>query len=264
MRRLALFAVLVTVTGCAGAGERLVIAAGTTVVGSGLMDHLASSYESTHPGVEVSVIAQPTLLGLELGRQRAVDMVVSHAPDLEAQFIAEGWSVSDEVVFHSRFVLVGPPAAGDRFAGWEGPEVLRMIAAAGDVFVGRRDGSGTAAVEELLWLEAGIDPQGADWYVVTGTGMGPTLQVTDQRGGYTLSEQGAFLAAVPTIELVDLEIDPEGLANPYRAMVVEGAAAESVALDFLLWLSGEDGRRAIAEASRAIFGADIYVPGPPS
>ena len=56
------------------------------------------------------------------------------------------------------------------------------------MFVSRGDDSGTNAREGRLWESAGIAP-GGSWYQETGQGMGATLRVADENGGYTLSDR---------------------------------------------------------------------------
>ena len=245
---------------CGGNSDRVIVAAGTTVVDSGFIDALAKRFEAAHPDVDLSILPNPTRLILELGRQQAADLLITHAPSQEADFVAEGRSSRSDVVFESRFVLVGPPQLRDRFRTYEIPEVFRAIATEGLSFVSRGDGSGTHDAELDAWLESGLDPSGQPWYVVTGSGMGPTLQVTDQRGASTLAEIGSFIAAADTLGLVDLEAEPEGLENPYTATVVAGADGEAGAIKFLAWLTSEAGQKAISEINEELFGQVVYHP----
>ena len=259
-RALCLLLLSLALVSCGGNSDRVIVAAGTTVVDSGFIDALAARFESEHPDVELSILPNPTRLILELGRQQAADLLITHAPSREETFIAEGRSSRSEVVFESRFVLVGPPRLHDRFRTYEIPEVFRAIATEGLPFVSRGDGSGTHEAEMEAWLESGLDPTGQPWYAVTGSGMGPTLQVTDQREASTLAEIGSFIAAADSLGLVDLEAEPEGLENPYTATVVAGAEGEAGAIEFLVWLTSDAGQKAIAEINEELFGQIVYHP----
>jgi len=239
---------------------RVIVAAGTTVVDSGILDELVSRYEEKYPDVELSVVGESTAQILELGRRGGADLLITHAPDLEGGFVAEGLAARYEPVLESRFVLAGPAQAGQVVPSTVGA-AFREIARRGDLFVSRSDGSGTYKKELQLWNLAGVDPSGMSWYLETGQGMGFTLQVADQRQAFVLSELGAFLAAAPylSLERIPLTDDPV-LVNPYQIIVVKGSPTESVALDFADWLTSAEGRQAIISANRDLFGGMIYQP----
>ncbi len=260
MRGIAVLAALLLAAGCGSAGQRIVVAAGTTLVDSGLLDDLVAGYESEHPGVELSVVGDATARVLELGRRGGADLLITHAPQAEQAFVAEGRSSRYELALESRFVLVGPSSLASRMP----PAVIdafRTIAAEGLPFVSRADGSGTHAREMMLWEEAGIDPAGRPWYQETGQGMGLTLQVADQRGAFTLSELGAFRAAQPAVGLglVDLADEPR-LSNPYHVIVVAASPVRGEAERFVEWLLSPEGREAILSANSRLFGEVLYLP----
>lgn len=257
---LGIFILALASAACAGTSNRVVVAAGTTVVDSGFVNQLAAEYEEENPDAEISVVANPTRLILELGRQKAADLLITHAPEQEAEFIAEGLASDSAPIFASRFVLVGPPGLLGDTAGLEIPEVLRTIAEREESFVSRGDGSGTHDAEMLAWFEAGVDPTNEPWYIVTGQGMGPTLLVADQRGAVTLSELGSFVAASEVMGLVDYGVDPEGLENPYTALVVDGSDGERAASEFFSWLISPEGQDAVARTNEKLFGQGVYLP----
>jgi tungstate transport system substrate-binding protein len=243
---------------CDAGGRRVVVAAGTTLVDSGLIDLLAADFETAHPGVEVSVVGDASASILELARAGTVDVTLTHAPDLEESFIAEGRSGLTLHVFSSRFILVGPAERANLIRGSTVAEAFDTIAAGGWAFVSRADGSGTNLVEEAVWRSTGPVPRDQSWYIETGQGMGPTLQVASERQAFTLSELGSFLTATASLDLVDAEVVSEaGLVNPYRAMVVAGTPAEAASTTFVEWLGSEEGRRSLEGANRRLFGETI-------
>ena len=256
---LAGFGAILALSAC-GASQRVVIAAGTTLVDSGLLSELVSQYEAEHPDIELSVVGEATAQILELGRRGSADLLITHAPELEAVFVADDLAALHEPVMESRFVLAGPPGALVQMPSAVG-DVFREIAARGDPFVSRSDGSGTYQKEMELWRLAGVDPSGRSWYLETGQGMGLTLQVADQREALVLSELGALLAAAPvlSLEIIPLDDDPV-LNNPYQITVVKGTEVEAAAASFAAWLVSSEGARALTKANLELFGEVVYRP----
>jgi tungstate transport system substrate-binding protein len=210
--------------------------------------------------VEVSVVGNPTQLAIELGVQKAADLLITHAPRQEAGFINSGGALDSAQVFESRFVVLGPKRWLGVVTGFEAPEAFRAFAQAEQSFVSRGDGSGTNDAEDLVWLESGLNPAGEDWYLETGQGMGPTILVADQRDAVTLAEIGSFIAAEDTITIVDLVLDEGGLENPYTSIVVRGSEGEQLASEFHQWLLSAEGIAAILDANEELFGAIVYSP----
>ena len=250
----------VLIVTCSPGNERIVVAAGTTLVDSGLLDDVAAVYESNNPGIEVSVVAEPTALALELGRQGAADLLIVHAPRQEAEFVAEDNSRMSLPLFESSFVLAGPDELASRFEGLDVVAAFASIASDGLTFVSRADGSGTYEQEQAIWAELGFNPSGEDWYVETGSGMGPTLLVADQRRALILSEYGAFSAARSTVDLVRFAIAGPELVNPYTGYVPVDAPNASGAVRFLTWLTSSAGMSVVEEVNLVRFGEIVYAP----
>lgn len=243
--------------GC-GSGPTVLVAAGTTLVDSGFLGEIAESY-SDATGVEVDVLGEASAQVLALARSGTVDVAITHAPDLEQDFIDDGLASSVETVFVSRFLIVGPPAT--TLVASSPVEAFREIAAMSGPFVGRGDGSGTALREAAIWGLAGIDGPNQPWYVSTGQGMGLTLQVASERGAFVLAEIGSFLAA-ESLALRDSGIVDPMLNNPYTALGVAKSGRASEADAFIEWLVSDQGEAAIERANRAVFGETmVYQPG---
>jgi len=249
VRLRAVLAAALILGACSG-GDRVVVAAGTTLVDSGMMSQLAAAY-NRDTGRRVTVVGEATQQVLELGRRGEADLVITHDAAQEADLRREGIVVRYELLFTSRFVVVGPPDLALELAGSTPVDALRHIAERGWPFVSRGDGSGTHAAELSLWAEAGVDPGSLDGYDSTGQGMGLTLLVADQRRAFTLAEEATFLAA-DALSLVP--VSDIGVPNPYHASVVRGGGGEP----FLAWLRSERGRLEIRAANEALFGRQVF------
>jgi tungstate transport system substrate-binding protein len=248
-------ALLLLASACSGGGQqRVIVAAGTTLVDSGLLDAVADRFEESHPDIQLSIVGEASARILDLGRRGGADVLITHAPDLEAEFVHDGLAARYEPVLTSSFVLVGPADSAP-----EGPvtTVLARIAAGSRPFVSRGDESGTHQMELWLWEQAGVDPGEESWYLETGQGMGLTLQVADQRDAFVLSELGAFLAASDTLTIQP--VDAPGIPrNPYHLTVVLDSPERRAGEEFLDWLVGPEGVEAVDEVNRELFGRPVY------
>jgi len=253
LRRSALLLV-VAVAACGGQ-ERVIVAAGTTLEDSGILSELVAAYEVSRAG-EISVIGESTQRVLDLGRRGAAAVLITHAPEAEGGFVAEGFAESRQPFVASRFILVGPRDRVAVLSGMTPEEAFARIAAEEWTFVTRGDGSGTEAAERAIWGAAAIEPAG-DWYDSTGLGMGATLQVADQRGALTLAEEGTLLGAEPVLTLVRASLAPSDLLeNPYHVILVRGAS--DAARQFVVWLISAEGRDALRTANEEIFGEQVF------
>ena len=246
--------------GCAPAQTRVVVAAGTTLVDGRILEAVTSDFEASRPGVELSVVGAPTARVLALARAGSADVTITHDPEQELRFIAEGGAEVSAEVFSSRFILAGPESPARTLTGLGAAEAFRRIAEEGHLFVSRVDGSGTYQRERSIWSQAGIDPIDEKWYLQTRQGMGLTLQVASQRQAFVLVEWSVFLAAGEATELVDSELDRVGLQNPYRAMAVRDSPVLETSVDFIEWLQSPLGRESVEEASRDLFGRRVFEP----
>lgn len=258
MRRLVAVAIVLAVaaSSCGGDSERVVVAAGTTLVDSGFLDLVIDSYVEDTGAERPSVVGRSSLEAIALGSSGDADVLLTHEPDALAGFLADHSEAVVTEPFASRFVIVGPPDLG--IDGVDAPAVFTAVPDAGVAFVSRDDGSGTHARERSIWDAAGIVPDEQDWYVRAGAGMGATLLIASDRGGVTLSELGAFLSAAPTVDLVEIELgDTTGLGNPYQLTVVDPAASGG-ASELQVWLASDTGRDAIDRVNHELFGFVVY------
>lgn len=253
---------LIAAAPCAAAQESITLASTTSTENSGLFDHILPLFEA-ETGIEVRVVAQGTGQALETGRRGDADVILTHAPRQEAAFVAAGYGVERVGVMYNDFVIVGPQddpagiAQADTAAG-----ALSAIAQAQAPFVSRGDDSGTHAVERRLWDMTRENPDGASWYMSTGSGMGATLNTAVQVPAYTLSDRATWLAFANRGALqIGFEGDP-ALFNPYGVVLVNPDRHPHVnalaGQAFIDWLRSESGRAAIAEFR--IDGEQLFFP----
>jgi len=254
-----ILAIALVGAGCGGASDRVVVAAGTTVVDSGFMQAVIDEFVESGGAGEFSLVGVASAEALALLDGGAAQLIVTHAPQLEDAHLAEHPGTEAVGVFVSRFLIVGPQGQTVVPSLSDAADAFTAIAAAEATFVSRGDGSGTHGREIELWSLAGRQPFGAVWYVETGQGMGFTLQVADQRDGFTLTEHGAFLAASERLTITPVLLsDQDGLDNPYRVLI--DSASPDEARRFADWLTSPAGSAAVLRVNERLFGSVVYRP----
>lgn len=261
LRACILLATLVVAALPAAAQEHLRLATTTSTENSGLLAHLLPAFEQRFH-LEVDVVAVGSGQALKLAENGDADVVLAHAPALEADFVARGFGVNRRDVMYNDFVLVGPPAdpAGIRGAA-SAAAALRTLAAAQASFLSRGDESGTHQKEKELWRAAGVTPGGA-WYRSAGVGMGQLLQMADETRAYTLTDRGTYLSRKQKGDLVILVENDPPLFNPYSIIATNPARHPTVqylaAMQLIAWLTSPEGQRRIA--SFQVDGTSLFVP----
>jgi len=222
----------------------------------------------------VEVIAVGTGQAIELGTNGDVDVVLVHARGREDAFVEAGDGVNRLDVMYNDFIVVGPvddpaavqdtPVAADAFA---------MIAEAAATFVSRGDDSGTHTKELAVWTAAGLEPTpDSGWYLSIGQGMGATLQLANEQGGYTLTDRATWLSQqdnLPNLavmvggESIDANADPI-LLNPYGVIPVNPEKHPDVnfelAMQFAEWITSVEAQQLIADFGVDLYGQSLFFP----
>jgi tungstate transport system substrate-binding protein len=181
--------------------------------------------------------------------------------------MAQGNGTERRLVMHNDFVIVGPPADPARLSGTpKAVDALKKLADAKAPFVSRGDNSGTHQLELQLWKQAGIEPKGQPWYIESGTGMGQTLTIADQRQAYTITDRATWLSRKDQLALpIAVEGDP-ALFNIYSVMPVNPQKFPNVKINtaggkaFADFMLAPDTQRVIAEFGKDKFGEALFVP----
>ena len=247
-----------------GGPRDLILSTTTSTQDSGLLDVLIPRFEG-QTGYRVKVVPVGSGAAIALGQRGEADVVLAHAPDNERQLVASGFGINRQLVMYNDFVIVGPPEdpAGIKGAT-DALAAMRQISTKGSPFVSRGDNSGTQQLELQLWQVAGLAPRGQGWYTESGTGMGQTLRIADQRRAYTISDRATFLSFRERTELDVLVERDERLLNVYHVIAVNpqrfpavNAAGARAFSDFLL---APDTQRFVGEFGRDKYGQPLFTP----
>src|SRR5881409_3488667 len=180
----------------------LLLATTTSTRDAGLLDSLLPVFER-QSGYRVKVIAVGSGQALAMGRRGDADVVLAHAPEAERVLADSGYFLHRRLVMHNDFLVVGPAADPAGLRGLsDAVAALRRTAAARATFISRGDRSGTHQRELQLWKQAGVAPPtgaavgaaaGVGWYIESGQGMAATLQMADEKRGYTITDRATYL-----------------------------------------------------------------------
>lgn len=234
-------AIVVMLGACTSAARPTIdIATTTSVQNSGLLAYLLPHFERA----EVRVHAAGSGRSLEMLADGVVDLVISHAPETEARYLATHADWRYRKLASNWFIIVGPrddPARIREAA--DAVDAFRRIAAAAVPFVSRGDQSGTHEREQSLWRAAGAAPS-APQLIVSGRGMAQALRHADEINGYTLSDDATFRQLQPQLDLVAFTVGDARLLNTYAVIHPKGDARAEMLAD---WLVTGDGRGRLSE-----------------
>ncbi|QVY61026.1 substrate-binding domain-containing protein [Cytobacillus gottheilii] len=197
----------------------LILATTTSTQDSGLLDELIPIFEEEE-NINVKTIAVGTGQALEMGTQGEADVLLVHAPAAEQEIVDSGDAINRKRVMYNDFIMIGPKEDPAGVSGLPVQEAFVKISEENAVFISRGDDSGTHKKELGIWEAAGITPSENSGYTETGQGMGDTLQIAADRGGYVLTDRATFLAHQDTLGLSILVEGDEGLLNIYHVMQV--------------------------------------------
>jgi tungstate transport system substrate-binding protein len=245
------------------ANPDLILSTTTSTQDSGLLDALIPTFEQK-TGYKVKVVAVGSGEALKMGQEGNADVLLVHSPAAEKTYMDGGFGGSRQLVMHNDFVIVGPAAD---VAGIKGTttavEAFQKIAAAQGIFISRGDESGTHKMELSLWKKANLTPEGS-WYVESGQGMGATLKIASEKGGYTLTDRATYLANKASLGLEILVEGDSALLNIYHVITVNPdkwpkvnkAGAQAFA-DFIL---SKETQETIGKFGVEKYGQALFVP----
>ena len=234
----------------------------TSVNDSGLLPYLQPYFEAA-TGYQMEVTSAGTGAAIKKGETGDADALLVHAKASEEEFVNAGFGVERIPFMYNYFVIVGP---ADDPAGvancTTAADAFKAIAESGQTFVSRGDDSGTNKKELQIWEAAGITPEGQDWYVNAGAGMGATLTQAAERQGYTLSDKGTFLSndAKESLQIVLGESDD--MKNTYSMIAISPEKWPDTNIDganaFIEWMTGDEASALIADYGTEEYGEPLF------
>jgi tungstate transport system substrate-binding protein len=257
-----------------GPREKLLIATTTSLYDTGLLNYLETKYEAQN-NVDLLITSQGTGKAIELAKKGDADVLLVHSPSQELAFLEGGNGLNRRSFASNYFLIIGPASDPAGIKGMTPENAFKTILTKGKggdtkvIFVSRGDGSGTHSAEQNLWKGAGytyatdVQKSGA-WYVEAGKGMGDTLQMASEKGAYTLTDEGTYLAYKNNLKLDPIVTQGASLLNIYSAMAVltskQPAEKITMANDFISFLLSPQTQQDIADYGKEKYGKSLFTP----
>ncbi|MBQ7004900.1 MAG: substrate-binding domain-containing protein [Clostridia bacterium] len=234
----------------------------TSVDNSGLLAYLLPAFEAK-TGYKFEVTSEGTGMAIQFAKDGNADLILVHSKAQEEAFVNDGYGVERIPFMYNYFVVVGPADDPAGIADCAtAAEAFAKIAEAEEVFVSRGDKSGTHNAELKLWGENVPDAETATWYQSAGTGMGATLRIASEQGGYCLTDKATFLANKDSLDLEIIMAESEDMKNTYSVIECNPEKLDGVNTEaskaFIEWLTGDEASALIAEFGEAEYGEALF------
>ena len=257
-----------------GPREKLLIATTTSLYDTGLLNYLETKYEAQN-NVDLLITSQGTGKAIELAKKGDADVLLVHSPSQELAFLEGGNGLNRRSFASNYFLIIGPASDPAGIKGMTPENAFKTILTKGKggdtkvMFVSRGDGSGTHSAEQNIWKAAGytyatdVQKSGA-WYIEAGKGMGDTLQMASEKGAYTLTDEGTYLAYKNNLKLDPIVTQGASLLNIYSAMAVltskQPVEKITMANDFINFLISPQTQQDIADYGKDKYGKSLFTP----
>jgi tungstate transport system substrate-binding protein len=251
---------------------QLKVATTTSLYDTGLLNFIGSYYENKY---DTKLFFNPVGTGqaIAYAEMGEADVLLVHSPSQENKFmLADNFGVCRKIIAYNFFAIVGPPGDPDNIKGLSPIDALKRIENLGGAvtrWVSRADNSGTYTKENSLWTKAGFNIsqlRTEDWYIETGTGMGQTLLIANQKGAYTLTDMGTYLK-YETENAIDLAVfDNQGkdLLNVYSVYAINSTKITGLNFDgavaFIKFLVSDEGQGIIGNFGINEVGQQMFYP----
>lgn len=248
--------------------QRLRVATTTSLYDTGLWGFLEPVFEEKY-GVELDVLYAGTGIALEYGKRGDVDVIAVHSRSQEEQFVSEGYGVKRVPFAYNYFMLVGPPSDPAGLRGLSPEDAFKKLFEMGSFsFISRGDESGTHSKEKAIWEKAGYDYEAVRksgaWYIEVGRGMGPTLLMASEKQGYTITDNGTFLAYKGQINLAPVIDKGSILLNVYSVIACNPQKTPSVnygmANSMVNFLTSPEIQELIGTYGLTKYGTSLFTP----
>ena len=248
---------------------RLRVATTTSLYDTGLWTYLEPRFEKEYD-VELDVISTGSGAAITYGKNGDVDVLTVHSRADELKFISDNYGVERVWFAYNYFLIVGPEDDPAGLKGLTAEEAFKKLYENPGTgkFVSRGDSSGTHSKEKAIWKSAGYTDYAAmrtaaiaaGWYIDAGKGMGDTLTMASEKGAYTLTDEGTFLAYKSDMDLVPIIDTGSILLNVYSVIVCTKSKLQDEAQWMVDFLTSDETQEIIGNYGKSDYGKSLFIP----
>ena len=245
MIRILLFC-LISVIPNLGFPQSLIIQSTTSTRDSGLYNYLLPNYPK-YNNHEIKVVAVGTGQAIMNAKNCDGDILIVHDIKKEKEFMKNNYGIKRHNLMYNDFVVIGPEKDHARIKNSTNvSEVFKKIYKKQYNFISRSDSSGTHSAESSIWNKANVDPYkySGQWYLETGQGMGPSLNIAVSLDGYIFSDRSSWLRFNNKKTHKILYENSSELKNNYGMILVNPDRCKNIdyelANDLYEWLASDE------------------------
>ncbi|MDA7748566.1 substrate-binding domain-containing protein [Gammaproteobacteria bacterium] len=223
----------------------------TSTRDSGFFNHLLPIFEKQLK-IKTQVIAVGTGQALQNAKNCDGDILLVHAPNLEQEFINDGYGLSRHNVMYNDFVVIGPSDDPIKINSYVSiKNIFRLIYDTKTNFISRGDNSGTNISELLIWDSISYNPYNfsGNWYLESGQGMGATLNIAIGKDAYTYSDRATWVRFNNKSSHKILSSGDPLMHNQYSLVTINPDHCHnlntSAIAKFKTWILSKDGQASI-------------------
>ena len=231
----------------------ITLMATTTTEDSGLLSVIIPQLEKD-TGLNIQVVTFGTGKVLRSAKDGNADVILVHDPQSEKEFLSEGYAKERLPIMRNDFVLLGPQSNPAMINPDETIVTsFNKIFETNSAFVSRGDESGTHKAEQRIWKETGVDINNfsPNNYIVTGAGMGSSLNIAVEKPAYILADRATWLTFKNQGDLTILNQNGDLLENVYSVLAVNSQLHPHIPEDeqtrIMDWFKSEKSKSIIRE-----------------
>ena len=250
MKRLWLITGLISISFSSYASP-LIIQSTTSTRDSGLYKYLLPYYPDINK-VDIKVIAVGTGQAIMNAKNCDGNILIVHDTEREIKFMNEGYGSDRHNIMYNDFIIIGPKSDEANIStSTSVKDAFNRIYEKKYKFISRADSSGTHSSEIAIWNRLKLDPAiySGEWYLESGQGMGPSLNIAISLNAYTFSDRSTWLRFKNKGKHKVLYENASELRNNYGMILVNPEKCPNLnyqsSLKLYNWLSSEEAAKLI-------------------
>ena len=237
---------------CYGSDNNIIkILSTTSTRDSGLYKYILPIFEKKY-NAKVYVIATGTGQAIKNAENCNGDLLITHAQELEINFVNNGFGISRHNLMYNDFVLIGPNTKIDLIKKSKNIiDAFNLIAMSKYKFISRGDNSGTNISEKKIWDLTNIDikKNSGKWYLETGQGMGATLNVAVATDAYAYTDRATWLKFKNKQDHIITYEGDSRMFNQYGIVKINPTHCKNINYKysnlFFSWITSKQGQKLI-------------------